>query len=216
LIFIHGNGEFIDDWASRMVDFAEIGLHVLVVEYPGYGHSHGKPSRETLLEAMLAAYDWFAARPGVDPEKLTVWGRSLGGGAAGDLVMERPAAAFILQSTFSSTSALAWETFFAPGFLVRDRWDNRRAVGEFDGPILLIHGRTDDVIPFSHAQTLAQTRPGLEITEIPCGHNDCRADWEVIRGLAGTFLAANGLLGTRALEDPPPPTSPNEEPHPGS
>lgn len=194
LIFSHGNGEYIDDWSQEMEEVAGMGLSVLLVEFPGYGLSQGKPSRKAIRETSRAAFDWLAKDPGVDGSRIVAWGRSLGGGAAGDLAMDRPVAALILQSTFVSTSRMAWEAFRAPGFLVRDRWNNRKAVAAFGGPILLMHGRTDEVIPFAHAEILAGLIEGSELTELPCGHNDCFSEWPRIRGIVDEFLRKNGIL----------------------
>jgi fermentation-respiration switch protein FrsA (DUF1100 family) len=98
-----------------------------------------------------------------------------------------------LQSTFSSAAAIA-RAVFLPGFLVLDRFDNRRAVSSFEGPVLLMHGPGDDVIPFAHARSLASARAGLEITEIDCAHNDCRPAWPAIVSTLKSFLRTNGLL----------------------
>jgi len=194
LIFTHGNGELIDDWGREMGAFPGMGLSVLLLEFPGYGLSQGTPSRNAIREASQAAFDWLATEPGVDPTRIVAWGRSLGGGAAGDLAADRPVAALILQSTFVSTSRMAWEAFRAPGFLVRDRWNNGQTVGAFEGPILLMHGRTDEVIPFSHAEALADLRKGLEVTTLACGHNDCLAEWPRILRIVEDFLGENGIL----------------------
>jgi len=194
LIFAHGNGEFIDDWGREMGEITGMGLSVLLVEFPGYGLSRGKPSRKTIRETFQAAFDQLEDEPGVDGSRIVAWGRSLGGGAAGDLALDRPIEALVLQSTFASTSRMAWEAFRAPGFLVRDRWNNRKVVEGFGGPILLMHGRTDEVVPFDHAETLASLVEGLEVVELPCGHNDCLAEWSTIIGIVKRFLKGNGIL----------------------
>ena len=99
----------------------------------------------------------------------------------------------VLQSTFSSASAFARENFF-PGFLVRDRFDNRRAVSDFSGPVLLMHGIRDDVIPYAHAEALAAAREGLDITQLDCAHNDCGAEWPEIVSSLTAFLRSDELL----------------------
>jgi pimeloyl-ACP methyl ester carboxylesterase len=197
VIFAHGNGELIEDWQGPMETLRAAGVSALLVEFPGYGHSEGEPKRETIREAFAAAFDWLVAEGGVDPERIVAYGRSIGGGAAGDLARERPVRALALQSTFSSAAEIARELFL-PGFLVLDRFDNRRAVRDFEGPVLLMHGRTDEVIGFAHAERLARARPGLAITEIACGHNDCGRVWpEIVQALTG-FLRAHGLMGERS------------------
>ena len=192
IIFAHGNGELIEDWQSDMERLAAAGLNVLLVEFPGYGHSRGKPSRSTLRETFTLAFDWLVGRDDVDAERIVAHGRSLGGGVAGDLALNRPVRALVLQSTFSSASAFARENF-VPGFLVRDRFDNRRAVSDFSGPVLLLHGVRDDVIPYAHAEALAAAREGLDIIEMDCAHNDCAPQWPEVVASLTAFLRSNAL-----------------------
>ncbi len=193
ILFAHGNGELIEDWKSEMARVTEAGMSALLVEFPGYGHSEGKPSRATIRETFTLAFDWLVGRDDVDADRIVAFGRSMGGGAACDLSLDRPVRALVLQSTFSSAVAMARESR-VPGFLVRDRFDNQRAVADFSGPILLMHGIEDDVIPYSHAETLAGTREGLQINEIDCAHNDCRREWPSVVEYLTEFLHNNALL----------------------
>lgn len=192
-VFAHGNGELIGDWTREMSDLASSGMNVLAVEFPGYGFSEGKPSRSSIREAFGTAFDRMATRPDVDPERVIAYGRSMGGGAAADLARDRPVAALVLQSTFSSAMAVARSTL-VPGFLVRDRFDNVEVVERFERPVLLMHGPDDDVLPYSHAETLAEAREGLRITTIDCAHNDCARVWPDIRDHIVDFLREHGLL----------------------
>lgn len=193
IIYAHGNGELIDDWAREMRDLAEQGLHALAVEFPGYGFSDGKPTRSTIRATFAEAFDRMAARTDVDEEGIVAYGRSMGGGAAGDLTRDRPVAALILQSTYSSTMDVA-RSMLVPGFLVRDRFDTADALRRFEGPVLLMHGPADDVLPFSHAQRLSRARPDLEITPIDCAHNDCARVWSDIRDEVIEFLRHESML----------------------
>jgi hypothetical protein len=193
VVFAHGNGELIEDWQRPMETLSGAGVNALVVEFPGYGHSDGSPSRDAIREAFNAAYDWLVAEGGVDQEGIVAYGRSIGGGAAADLSQDRPVRALALQSTFSSAADMARELFL-PGFLVRDRFDPRSAVADFVGPVLLMHGPQDEVISFEHAERLARVRPGLGITELDCGHNDCARVWPTIVASLTGFLRGNGLM----------------------
>jgi len=193
IIFAHGNGELIEDWHAAMERLVVAGPNALLVEFPGYGHSRGRPSRSALRETFTLAFDWLVARDDVDADRIVAHGRSLGGGVAGDLALDRPVRALVLQSTFSSANAFAREHFF-PGFLVRDRWDNRRAVSDFSGPVLLMHGIRDDVIPYTHAKALAAAREGLDIIELDCAHNDCGPAWPEIVASVTAFLRSHALL----------------------
>lgn len=198
LIFAHGNGELIEDWVVPMEHIRRAGVSILLVEYPGYGHSAGRPSRRSIAEVFERAFDALASRPGVDDARVIAVGRSLGGGAVADLVGARPVAALILMSSFSSTADVAWRSFRAPPFIVRDRFDVTGAVRRFGGPVLILHGRRDEMISFDHADRIAGARPDLSVTPLDCGHNDCLGVWPETVDLLVEFLDAHGLGGTSA------------------
>lgn len=195
VVFAHGNGELIEDWQAEMETLSRAGVNALLVEFPGYGHSEGKPTRESIRETFHEAFDWLVEESEVPEDRIVAYGRSVGGGAASDLSLDRPVRALALQSTFTSTAAMAREALL-PGFLVLDRFDNQRAVAAFDGPVLLMHGVEDEVISYDHAEALARAREGLEITQIDCGHNDCAPAWPEIVSSLTAFLRGNGLLGS--------------------
>lgn len=177
LIFAHGNGELIDFWPEQFESLRRLGMGVLLVEYPGYGRSEGEPSQETVTETFVTAYDTLVARQGVDPSRVVLLGRSLGGGAVCALAAKRPAAALILLSTFTSVRSLAWK-FLVPGLLVRDPFDNLAVVRAYAGPVLVIHGTRDRLIPYSHGVALSQAAQRGRLLTYDAGHNSCPPDWE--------------------------------------
>lgn len=193
LIFFHGNGEVIDYLPQQVEGFRELGMGVLLVEYPGFGRSSGYPGETSITETAVAAYDAVLQREEVDPERVVIFGRSLGGGAACSLASRRPSAALILQSTFTSTGSLA-RRLLVPGFLVRDQFDNGKVVAAYRQPILLFHGSQDTTIPPEHSRELKQKSPNARLIEFPCGHNDFPPDWrEFYRNIA-SFLTDNGVI----------------------
>ncbi len=193
LVFAHGNAELIGDWIGVARALAAEGVAVLLVEYPGYGRSDGRPTRGTIREVYRAAYDGVVEHEYVDSERVVGWGRSLGGGAITDLARERPLRALVLESTFTSAAAMA-RRMLVPGFLVRDRFDNAGALGRFDGPALIFHGRRDDVVPYAHGVRLAGLGASFELVSWDCAHNDCPPDLRAYVGDIADFFARHGLL----------------------
>lgn len=189
MIYTHGNGELIDDWVDGFELPRGWGMNVLLVEYPGYGRSGGSPSQRSIVAAMLAAYDWATARPDVDPKRVVAYGRSLGGGAACALARGRHVDALVLESSFTSVRSMA-RRFRVPGFMVLDPFDNLGLVREFDGPILLVHGTRDAVVPVDEARALHAAAQRSELELLACGHNDCPRPWPRVR----EFLAGHALL----------------------
>jgi fermentation-respiration switch protein FrsA (DUF1100 family) len=194
MIFAHGNAETIDTAAADMAGAAALGLGLLAVEYPGYGRSGGRPSQAGITAAMLAAYDALTARPEVDARRIVACGRSLGGAAACVLAQKRPIAALILVSTFTRVADFT-RRYLLPSFLVRDPFDNLGAVSRFKGPLLVVHGRNDAMIPFDHARRLHRAAPGSRLVAYPCDHNDCPPDWAVFWQDLKAFLAGAGVIG---------------------
>ena len=192
LLFAHGNGELIDYWPGEFDEPRRWGAGVLLIEYPGYGRSEGSPSQTSIAEAMLAAYEWARQHARVDASRIIPYGRSLGGGAAAIVSIERPVPALILESSFSSVAAFA-AGFGAPRFLVRDPFDSVSAVKSFTGPILILHGDRDDIVPPHHARALAMAASNATLTFMPCGHNDCPRPWTELR----VFLSRNELLPSK-------------------
>jgi fermentation-respiration switch protein FrsA (DUF1100 family) len=195
VIFAHGNGELIDLWPNELKRFNGFGIGVLLVEYPGYGRSEGMPSQKNIEETFNNAYDILTKRKDVDPARIILLGRSLGGGAVCLLAAERPSAALILMSTFTGTRSFA-KQYFVPSFLVRDPFDNLSVIRRYIKPVLLIHGKFDEVVPYSHGEALYQSAPHATLITYACGHIDCPPDWEMFWRDITAFLGASGIIET--------------------
>lgn len=186
ILFAHGNGERAEDWLNAFRTPRLAGYGVAVMEFPGYGEAAGSPSEATITATALAAYDWLAARPQVDSAQIVMFGRSLGGGAVAKVAARRPVRALVLESSFASLRELAGRVL-APPFLVRDPFDTRAELANYRSPLLLIHGRQDEIAPFSHAESLQRTVPGALLIPLDCGHNDCARPWDRVLGFLDTL-----------------------------
>jgi pimeloyl-ACP methyl ester carboxylesterase len=171
VVFAHGNGEIIDQWADELEPYRALGVGVFLPEYRGYGRSRGTPSEATIGEDFVSFYDALVVRPDVDAARIVLHGRSLGGGAVCGLAKRRPAAGLILESTFTSVAAVARRWLVPPGFLT-NRFDNEVLVREFPHPVLVFHGRRDKVIPYSHGEALARMARHAKLVTYDCDHND--------------------------------------------
>jgi len=193
VIFSHGNAEAIDTNAADMAAFADLGVGILLVEFPGYGRSGGRPSQSSITTALLHAYDMFTRRPEVDGQRVVGCGRSLGGGAICALAARRPTAALILMSTFTSVRSFA-KSYLVPQRLVRDPFDSLSVVQRYTGPILIFHGRMDEVVPLSHGMALNKAARKSRLILYDCGHNDLPPHWPSFWEAVGGFLGENGII----------------------
>ena len=193
VIVAHGNGELIDYLIEEVTPFQRIGMAVLLVEYPGYGRSQGAPSQKSIGDVFRRAYDRLVQRPEIDPKRIVLLGRSLGGGAVCDLSRKRPSAAMILVSTFTRTSAFA-KRYLAPPILIRDPFDNLGAVKEYTQALLITHGKYDEVIPYRHGRILFQAARKGTMKTYNGGHNDLRLDDDMCWRDIEAFLRNSGIV----------------------
>ena len=192
-IVAHGNGETIHDWRGECDFLTRLGLRVLLVEYPGYGDSHGRPTQDSISDAMTRGWDWLASRPEVDARRIVVYGRSLGGGAACALATRRPLAAVVLQSTFSSVREMAGR-YVLPPQLIRDPFDSAAVLRHYPGPVMVFHGRHDAVIPFRHAEKLAREARSAVLVPQEAEHNSPVSQDPAYSRRIGEFLRDGGVL----------------------
>jgi len=192
VIFAHGNGELIDFWPAELEKFTHLGIGVLLVEYPGYGRSEGRPSQQSIEEAFVTAYDLLVQRADVDASKIILIGRSIGGGAVCLLADKRPSAALILMSTFTSARSFA-PRYLVPGFLMRDPLDNLSVVESYPNPVLIIHGNHDETIPYRHGVSLFKAAKNGKMITYDSGHNDCPPNWDQFWQDVESYLHSIGL-----------------------
>ena len=193
VIFGHGNAELIDFCPEELKVFTNIGVGVFLIEYPGYGRSEGSPSQKSISHAFNEGYKYLVSRKDVDPNRIILFGRSLGGGAVCTLASNKPSCALILQSTFTSVKSFT-ARFLAPGFIVRDPFDNLSVVSRYTNPVLIIHGKNDDIIPFSHGKALYEKCLKGKLIIYDCSHNDCPPDYAIFRKDIETFLTEIGII----------------------
>lgn len=153
LLICHGNGGNISHRLSLCDSFLRMGTNVLVFDYRGYGRSEGTISEEGTYRDAQAAYQWLRGR-GFAPEKIIVFGESLGGGVASELAVRERVGGLVLQSSFTSIADIGAEIF--PWLPVRwlgsIRYDTLKKLPRVNVPVLVAHSRDDLLVRFHHAE----------------------------------------------------------------
>lgn len=165
---------------SMRADLAEAlsgsGLAVLLFDYRGYGGNSGYPSEKGLLKDARAARAWLEKRDDVDPDRIVYFGESLGAGVAVQLAAERPPAALVLRSPFTSLvdTARRHYWFLPVGTLLKDRYLSIDLIGKIDAPVLVIAGEYDSIIPEEQSRRLfdAANEPKRYVLIPRADHND--------------------------------------------
>ena len=175
VLFCHGNGGNMMHRLDSINIFYNLGLNCFIFDYRGYGSSEGKPSEEGTYLDVTAAYKWLTEKKNIPAENIIIFGRSLGGSIAAHLASKAQAAALIIESAFTSYVDIGKK--FYPYMPVRwfARFSYRTIdyVRQVDCPVMIIHSRNDEVIPFELGLQLyeAANEP-KEFIEISGGHND--------------------------------------------
>jgi fermentation-respiration switch protein FrsA (DUF1100 family) len=155
---------------------AEQGFTVLLFDYRGYGGNPGSPTERGLAADVRAARGWLEAQPRVDPERVVLFGESLGAAVALAEAVERPAAGLVLRSPFSSLADVAREHYpFLPvRLLLKDRYPSLERVPRLECPLLVLAGRRDGIIPASQSRALFEAAPpdARRLVMLDGDHND--------------------------------------------
>lgn len=195
VIFFHGNAGSMAHRLDYLRMFHDLGLATLIIDYRGYGKSSGTPSEEGTYRDADAAWLHATRVLGFTASRIVVFGESLGGGVAAQLAAKQRPAALVLASTFTSVPDMGADLYplLPIRMLARIRYDSLTQLTRITCPLLVIHSRNDDIIPFTHGQRLFEAaRPPKQFLAIEGSHNTGfvfgREDW--IRQLDGFLRQA--------------------------
>ena len=192
LFYLHGNGGNIGHRLDQIEVFHRLGLNVLIIDYRGYGASSGKPGEEGTYQDALAAWNYLTQQKRLAPERIVLFGESLGGSIAAWLAARQPPAGLVIYASFTSVPEMAQALYpmFPASRLVRYRYDTRAALGNVNCPVLILHSPEDEIIPFSHGQALLEAaHEPKRLVQLRGGHNDAlQVSREVYTREIGAFL----------------------------
>lgn len=194
VLHVHGNAGTVNEHLPTVDWLRDAGVHVLMFDYRGYGRSDdGRLLRANLIDDGHAALDYLLARPDVDPERIGLFGWSLGGVIGLAVASERDEInAVVAAASFSSWKRVAGDYIPILGQLLIpggfNAEDSVLALGT--RPLLLVHGTSDGIVRSYHSERLRDvaTEAGVEVELVLLpGYN--HADWmtsrsatEAIRG----------------------------------
>ncbi len=162
VMYCHGNGGNLTNVAWVAEHLSARGFDILIFDYRGYGRSDGRITDEWGLYADAEAiYDHLTRERGVLPERLVIFGQSLGSTAAIDVASRRQCAALVVESGLSSASDMGAVAFpWLPRFLhslAKNRFESSRKIAEVKCPVLVTHGTNDPVIPVEQGRKLYES-----------------------------------------------------------
>ena len=169
VLFSHGNAEDLGGVLPLLAVLRDLGFSAFAYDYRGYGLSEGWPSERNVYADIDAAYDYLTRDLRVPPERIILYGRSLGAGAAVDLAARRFVGGLILESPFLTAFRVMTRI---PVFPV-DKFRNVDKIGRVRCPVLVMHGEADEIVPLWHGQRLFERAPGPKtLVVIPGAHHN--------------------------------------------
>jgi len=175
VLFCHGNGGNMMHRLDSINIFYNLGLDCFIFDYRGYGNSEGKPSEEGTYLDVRAAYKWLTEEKKVSPDDIIIFGRSLGGSIAAQLASRVEAKALVVESSFTSYVDIGkkFYPYMPVRWFARFNYQTIDYVKSVHCPVMIIHSRGDDIVPFEFGLELyeAANEP-KEFIEIFGSHND--------------------------------------------
>ena len=174
ILFCHGNAGNITHRITTLKLLHEMGFATLIFDYRGYGRSQGVPTEQGTYRDAEAAWQYLRGQ-GHEEDDIIVMGRSLGGAVAAELAQRHTPRAVVLESTFTSTPDLAAELYplFPVRWLSRFQYATMEYLRSITAPVLIVHSRDDEIIPFHHGQRLFEAaNPPKQFLELKGGHNE--------------------------------------------
>lgn len=174
ILFCHGNAGNLSHRLDTIRIFHELGLNVLIFDYRGYGKSQGNTTEKGTYLDALAAWNYLVTKKNISSSQIIIAGRSLGGSVGAWLAKEKKPRGLIIESSFTSVPEMGQKIypFFPIKLLSRFKYNTRDYIQEIECPIMIVHSRQDNIIPFQFGEELFKSakEPKLFL-EIAGGHN---------------------------------------------
>ena len=190
VFFLHGNAGNLASWFVDSDFYRRANFDLVMIDYRGYGKSTGRIQSEVQLRADVAAA-WDQVAPLYRGRRVVLLGRSLGTALAAGLAARiHPDLTILVSPYWSMREMAALHYPWVPGALLRYRLETHRDVAAIAGPVLLLHGDRDELIPYSHSERLQAVAQSGQLVLVPgAAHNDLQ-DFAVYRAAVGRRLEA--------------------------
>jgi fermentation-respiration switch protein FrsA (DUF1100 family) len=177
MLICHGNAGNLSEFGrpDHYAGLRALGLSLLAFDYRGYGESEGAPSEAGLYRDADAAYLYLRTELRVPPERIIVFGHSLGSTVAVDLASRVPAAGLIVEGALTSVIERGAELYpYIPvRWIGRSRFSSLDKISRVGIPKLFLHARADDVVPLAHGLRLFEAASAPKtFVELKGGHGD--------------------------------------------
>ena len=155
LLIFHGNAGDLSNRIYKINELNKLNLNILLISWRGFSGNKGSPTEKNLYQDAESAIKWLNKQK-VENRNIILYGESLGSGVAIEMATKNNFNSIILESPFTSieNSAKIYYPYLPVKLLLKDRYDSISKIKMIHTPILIMHGKKDDVVPFSMGKEL--------------------------------------------------------------
>jgi len=148
VVFFHGNAGNLLNRVHKINELNKLDINILLTSWRGFSGNKGKPSEKNLYYDAQQIIDWLKVQ-GLDNKDIVLYGESLGTGVATELASKNNFGGIILESPFTSMvdTAKIYYPYLPVNFLLKDRYDSKSKISDIKTPILIMHGKMDNIVP---------------------------------------------------------------------
>jgi|TARA_B110000211_G_scaffold32047_1_gene32463 fermentation-respiration switch protein FrsA (DUF1100 family) len=148
ILLFHGNAGNLFNRVYKLNELNKLDLNVLIISWRGFSGNEGKPTEKNLYHDAEKAVNWLNNK-GLDNKDIVLYGESLGTGVVTQLASKNNFGGIILESPFTSmtNAAKIYYPYLPVNLLLRDRYDSKSKIKDIKTPILIMHGKMDNIVP---------------------------------------------------------------------
>ena len=155
LLIFHGNAGDLSNRIYKLNELNKLEINILLISWRGFSGNKGSPTEKNLYQDAKAAIKWLNEQK-IENEQIILYGESLGSGVAIEIAKKNNFNGIILESPFTSieNSAKIYYPYLPVKLLLKDKYDSISKIKMINIPILIMHGKKDDVVPFAMGKEL--------------------------------------------------------------
>ena len=148
ILLFHGNAGNLFNRVYKLNELNKLDLNILLISWRGFSGNKGKPNEKNLYHDAGEAVKWLNSL-GINNKDIILYGESLGTGVATELGKKNIFGGIILESPFTSIAKAAkiYYPYLPINLVLKDRYDSIEKIQNITVPILIMHGKKDNIVP---------------------------------------------------------------------
>jgi fermentation-respiration switch protein FrsA (DUF1100 family) len=148
ILIFHGNAGNLFNRVYKLNELNKLDVNILLISWRGFSGNKGKPTEKNLYHDAEEAVKWLNNR-GAISKNIILYGESLGTGVATELGTSNAFGGIILESPFTSiaNAAKIYYPYLPVNIILKDRYDSIGKIKNITTPILIMHGKKDNIVP---------------------------------------------------------------------